>query len=538
MADVAKMEGVATAPEKDAWKRRCVVVCPRPDFVRPWIRAYFASGNTTPLAIASNEPGAWSREDEEYCRKAAEYTGGIVLDCSAEWERARKLASRAAGSNPGWYTKKLLLLAVARRLKPVSWAWVDDDAEMVGDIAECFAAAERSSGFVYTHFYYPNESDSRHHRRFYRSRADKDDKLAWGSFMFFHGDANERLEALDRDFPIEDDEIAFTLLYKTDPAWHEGFRDFSVRGWQFICKHLSATPNTMPRGAKILHYASRLNHAAVKKVWGVKAEILPPAPFERHAPLEWASAAMVEPVDAVFVIGSGSKNGNEELRYALRNLEANCPFVRRVYISGECPSWINKASVKHIQWPDRYDHAKDANIIDKLRRACEDADIAKNVLFCSDDQFQTRVCTWNDFMPRFLRQYTPEDEWYIARKRVWHTRLKHTLERDRKRREEAGLDTSRVFYYQPHMWMQIDRDKFLEYAKWSDYPNRTDTIIASGYFNFVDAKGVKDFDHAFLSSAGATVPKGVTHIGYLDGSFEAAMKYLKAKFPNKSRFEA
>lgn len=241
-------------------------------------------------------------------------------------------------------------------------------------------------------------------------------------------------------------------------------------------------------------------------------------------------------VDAVFVIGTGSRNNNEELRYALRNLDRNCPFIRDVYISGECPQWVDTSVVKHLKWPDRFSHAKDANIIDKLRHACEQPGVADRILFCSDDQFVTRTCSWDDFSPRWLRQYKKDDPWYENRKRVWHTRLHKTLERDRQRRIKEGLDQSRVYYYQPHMWMQIDREKFIEYAKWCDYEHRDDTIIASGYFNFADADGKYNFDHVFIS-AGQKWPVAATHIAYTDTSFSSAMDYLKKEFPDKCRFE-
>ena len=244
-------------------------------------------------------------------------------------------------------------------------------------------------------------------------------------------------------------------------------------------------------------------------------------------------------IDAVFVIGKGSQNNNEELRYALRNIAKHCPFVRDVYISGECPDWVDKSVVKHLQWPDKFRHAKDANIIDKLRHACEQKGIAKRILFCSDDQFQTHVCKWEDFFPRYLRPYTSEATWYAERKRVWHTRLRNTLERDKKRREAAGLDTSHIFYFEPHMWMQIDRDKFIEYAKWSDYEHSADTIIASGYFNFVNAEGHphdKKYDHVFMGDGTKTLPK-VTHIAYTDEGYKQAMVFLKELFPDRCRFE-
>ena len=242
-------------------------------------------------------------------------------------------------------------------------------------------------------------------------------------------------------------------------------------------------------------------------------------------------------IDAVFIIGTKSFDNNKELRYALRSLDKYCKFVRNVYICGFCPAWIDSTNVICLRWPDRFIHAKDANIIDKLRHACECPGISKNILFCSDDQFLTKKCDFNDFTPRYLRMFFKDDQWYNNRGSVWHKRLRNTLLREVERRENLGIDKSNVFYYQPHIWMPIDRDKFIEYAKWSEYEVRTDTIIASGYYNFVNANGVENFDHKFLVHGKNTDISNITHVAYHDTSFSDAMNILKKLFPNPCKFE-
>lgn len=533
---------------------RCVVVSPRHDFIKSWIRAYFASGNTIPLVIVPGPKGDWKDGDMNYCKAAAEFCGGMVLDCSAEWESSKALAGRAVKkSRIGWFSKKGILRAVATRLKPKTWAWIDDDAEVTGDISECFDAAEKSDGFVFTQFYFPNKKDRKHPVKAYRSNIDPADKITWNSFMIFHGDANERVsEDLARNFPVEDDEIIFYDLYKRSSAWHEGFYDYSDRRWQRICRYMKDIPKEWD--GKVLHYTSTRDGRKVKIMWGNKYLSLPAAPFEGFGGVVQEQLERQErsksipkednseyddphsPVDAVFVIGTGSRNGNEELRYALRNLDAHCKFIRNVYICGECPSWVDTSVVKHLKWPDRFRHAKDANIIDKLKHACEQPGIARRILFCSDDQFQTRECTWDDFYPRYLRRYERGDKWYKEKHRVWHDRLKNTLDRDYLRRKELGLNTENVFYWQPHIWMPIDRDRFIQYAEWCDYPHRKDTIIASGYFNFIDAEPRKNADHEFLCGRHTELPKA-THMAYADGSYNLAMSFLMAMFPEKCRFE-
>ena len=242
------------------------------------------------------------------------------------------------------------------------------------------------------------------------------------------------------------------------------------------------------------------------------------------------------PVDAVFVIGSGSTADNEELRYALRCVERNCPFVRRVYIVGECPAWIDRSALTHVPWPERFRHAKDANIVDKLREACETPGIARRILFCSDDQFVTRVCSWHDFAPRWLRVYRPDDSWYSDMGRGWYMMLRGTLERERLRRIELGMSCDDIYYWEPHIYSPIDRDLFIEYAKWCGYETRDDTITQSGYYNYVRQRGQRTYDHTYVAE-GHDWSRITTHIAYFDGSTNTAMRYLRHTFPERSRFE-
>ena len=93
-----------------------------------------------------------------------------------------------------------------------------------------------------------------------------------------------------------------------------------------------------------------------------------------------------------------------------------------------------------------------------------------------------------------------------------------------------------VYYWQPHMWMQIDRDAFIDYAKWCGYERRDDTIIASGYYNFVGETGSRDHDHVFLTGRESSAQMK-THVAYNDASYDAAMRILKYMFPQKCAFE-
>ena len=244
------------------------------------------------------------------------------------------------------------------------------------------------------------------------------------------------------------------------------------------------------------------------------------------------------PVDAVFVIGKVSNRENEKLRYALRSLDANCKFVRNVYICGECPEWVDKSSVIHLPWPDRFRHSNAANIIDKMKHACERNEIAKRILFCHGRQFQTVECSWDDFSPKYLRKYKTGDKWIDGVNSSWYKNLKETLEREVLRRKKKGLNLDNVYFYEPNIWVQIDRDRFLDYAKWSEYDKSKYAMVTSGYLNYIDSKPESKLGkHHFLTGSERYLPD-VVHIAYSDGkSYDAAMGFMKEMFSVKSRFE-
>jgi hypothetical protein len=119
---------------------------------------------------------------------------------------------------------------------------------------------------------------------------------------------------------------------------------------------------------------------------------------------------------------------------------------------------------------------------------------------------------------------------------MWHSRLHRTLERERLRRIACGMGEDGIYYWEPHIYSQIDRDSFLRFAEWSDYEHRDDTIIYTGYYNFIGQRGEHVSDHTFIWD-GYEWGKPTTHIAYTDEGFGAAMKYLRKTFAEPCRFE-
>jgi len=95
-------------------------------------------------------------------------------------------------------------------------------------------------------------------------------------------------------------------------------------------------------------------------------------------------------MDILYILGSGSKHNNEELRYSLRSLEYCCGgSLGRVYLVGECPDWLNKEQVTYIPFKDRYNR-KCKNIWAKILYAIDHSDLPNEFLLSSDDIFHIK----------------------------------------------------------------------------------------------------------------------------------------------------
>lgn len=95
-------------------------------------------------------------------------------------------------------------------------------------------------------------------------------------------------------------------------------------------------------------------------------------------------------IDAVYVLGTGSRWHDNELRYSLRSLEQYVAGIRNVFIVGQRPKWI-AGNVIHIQYAD-YHACKEHNIMEKVLRVCQEADLSDQFLHLHDDHFALAPC--------------------------------------------------------------------------------------------------------------------------------------------------
>lgn len=132
-------------------------------------------------------------------------------------------------------------------------------------------------------------------------------------------------------------------------------------------------------------------------------------------------------MDVVYVLGTGSRWNNNEIRFSLRSIEQNLRDVGNVFIVGELPGFLQ--NVVHIPAKDIFDPAinADGNIITKVLTACEDERLSDDFLFINDDHLvlqETNISNVPPFHKGDMTSFEPK-YWELN---FWRKRLKRTME--------------------------------------------------------------------------------------------------------------
>ncbi len=454
-------------------------------WVRPWHAHYLASGSPYPVLFA--DFGGLPADVAEYARRH--------FDCRAVEQ------PRGDDRAVGYAARTRAVLEAGERVA----VWMDLDTRVRGDISEIVgkylesgkaiaaafnASIERGMGFAIPH------KDERHYAGVV-TMLDGDGPTArrWAGAQTAAGSSERTLAEACRG-------SAFDLWR---PEWIE-------QPW------LASRPGALERAraSKALMVGHSVRGRLEAEAWSEFAR-------GTEGGTEGTKDMEQGTVDAVFVLGKGSKHSDEELRYALRSLEANTPWVRNVFVVGEKPAWLT-ASAIHIPETDPFPHSKDANLIRKVVRACGDPRLSEVFLLCSDDQLVTMPSEFHDFVPRYLKIYDGDVAKLGASE--WHKRLGRTL-------DKFGPGSK---YFQPHIWAPMRKASFLSMASSYDWANDQACIVMSLYYNHVGEEGVKNFDHVFSDGA---IPSGVRHLAYSDSAFDkkAFRTALRSMFPTKSLYE-
>jgi len=197
--------------------------------------------------------------------------------------------------------------------------------------------------------------------------------------------------------------------------------------------------------------------------------------------LETAQTDEQEPaikiVDVVYPLSAESPWDDNELRYSIRSLQKHFRNLGKIFIIGYLPDFIepDDYNIVHIPFPDSYTENKDANLIAKLLRACQEESLTDEFLFMSDDQYMMQD-VYAEHMVPFYSVKLAERRYRTNNK--WERRLQRTYQTLKARGIEG-------YEYDTHAPVIMQKTLFMEVMLSYDWGATPGYCINSLYFSHV-----------------------------------------------------
>ena len=245
----------------------------------------------------------------------------------------------------------------------------------------------------------------------------------------------------------------------------------------------------------------------------------------------------MEAIDLVYVLGTGSKWNDNEIRFSLRSVQKNLMRVRTIYVVGECPKFLQ--NIIHIKAKDIFDPAinADGNMIHKLLHVCNIPELSDNFLFMNDDFIimQPVVAAEIPWMHKGDMKDRPEPFW---KAQFYRHRLRRTFET----LLERGETTLQYDYHAP---MLMNKNDFRMVMQQYDYAEGIGLTFRSIYGNVMKLQAehlcnqkktiYKNYKYADLVNK----MENAQFLGYNDQGLNRSLIYFLWKnFPEQSDFEA
>lgn len=236
-----------------------------------------------------------------------------------------------------------------------------------------------------------------------------------------------------------------------------------------------------------------------------------------------------ENLDVVYVLGTGSKWNDNEIRFSLRSVQTNLKH-KNVYLVGHIPPFIK--NISHIPAVDITEHDKLRNTCHKLRVICENKDISEDFILMNDDFFVMKKV-------RFLKYYHKGSIYkskntHVTKGGYYYQAICDTID------VLKNLGIQKPLDYSVHIPIIFNKRKLLEVIKLIEEDGRQ-LLLRTIYCNWfgvnsyekrdVKIKEINDLsDPYFLNSKFISTSDNIVHRAEFS-------KLIKSKFPNMSAFE-
>ena len=309
----------------------------------------------------------------------------------------------------------------------------------------------------------------------------------------------------------------FKNTSKTLPLYNADFH--------FISKLVEFVKKTEWIDLALVHTDTPGNHGKTEKS-NHKVNVSPAQTVERTGD-----------IDVVYVLGTGSKWNDNEIRFSLRSLEKNLKGFRQVFVVGANPEFLQ--NVIHLEAEDIFDPAvnADGNIIHKVLAACADERLADDFLFINDDHLVLQPMEVGE-IPAFHKGNMLDFRPMYWELNYWRKRLLRTM-------ETLFIKGLPAFHYDCHTPILFNKTRFIEIMSGFDYAEGIGLTMKSLYGNSVYAES-----GILLTDQKKTIFKNYTlqelnerlascqFMSFNDmGLNRPLMYWLWKMFPDKSQFE-
>lgn len=253
-------------------------------------------------------------------------------------------------------------------------------------------------------------------------------------------------------------------------------------------------------------------------------------------------------VDVVYVLGTGSRWANNEIRYSIRSFKQHFKDLRNVVIVGELPLFLR--GLIHIPYPDKKGVNKDCRMMLKIMAACKDPRVSENFVLCTDDTILLRDLQFKYFTgwhegPMFYDATADQRDHMAA---VFNPQMKkpggwfefcYNTGRELKKR---GLPDNN--YDRAHSPQPINKQEFIEVMKTWDMVGNHYTVsnIYNNSSKLFKGENIRGRNLKVYGPASANqldeITEGKWCMNYSDPSLNGDMKgWLHKRFPTASDFE-
>ena len=238
-------------------------------------------------------------------------------------------------------------------------------------------------------------------------------------------------------------------------------------------------------------------------------------------------------IDVLYVLGSGSKWNNQELRYSLRSLCRFAPGIGRVFVVGCDPGFLQNCSIHVVPDPTK---TKEYNLVYQILWVCQNSEIGENFLRVDDDTFLVAPIDAETY-PYYS---TGSLDSKIEHARAPRYRTALTLTRDKL----LSLGKPTVSF-EPHAPIVLNRVRFKGLLEYWDESRRLKCgyTLRSFYCNYYGIRGTSMADCKMRFPHGPAEVKARLQGRHVFSIFDSAValgvgEVLAEMFPEKCRFEA